>query len=249
MSGRQVDANLRRRSRLAALVTAVAAAVLALTVWQVGLLGRFAAAVAADDKEAGSNTKGSDTKGKDAKGKDAKAADKADSADDDAAKRYQVPVTKDPQELLQFIETLGRYRPVSAEDAQAHQTKAMRAARAAAEQILKLETDKTSDLYQTARQILTVTRIRMLEDSKPAEQKALIDEIVKAAAAPNASREDLSMAMMLTGQLDQLADTKLAADAYSAIGKAFKASDNEQVASLGAGWKAPRGASTWSASR
>ena len=119
----------------------------------------------------------------------------------------------------------------------------------AAEQILKLEKDKSSEAYQAASMILTAFRISTLDDAKPAEQKALVDEIVQRVSAKEPNREDYRLALMLTQQLDHLDNTKLAADAYSAIGKAFKASGEEQIAALGARLEGAAGGSTWSASR
>ncbi len=108
------------------------------------------------------------------------------------------------------------------------------AVKTAAEQILKLEKDKSSEAYQAASMILTAFRISTLDDAKPAEQKALVDEIVQRVSAKEPNREDYRLALMLTQQLDHLDNTKLAADAYSTIGKAFKASGEEQIAALGA---------------
>ena len=55
--------------------------------------------------------------------------------------------------------------------------------------------------------------------------------------------------MMVARKLDGLEDTKVAAEGYSAIGKAFKANKQQQVADAGAMFEGARGGSTWSANR
>ena len=221
MSGQQGSSNSRWTSKLAALLTALAAAI-AWIVWHDGgATSPWAGAAAAADKDAPA-------------AKDDAADDDDSEAPDDPVKRYQVPNTKDPQELLKFIGRLREFRPKNVEEAIAHQKQTPQAVKTAAEQILKLEKDKSSEAYQAASMILTAFRISTLDDAKPAEQKALVDEIVQRVSAKEPNREDYRLALMLTQQLDHLDNTKLAADAYSAIGKAFKASGEEQIAALGA---------------
>ncbi len=230
MFGRQTDSNPRGTLTLAALLMAVAASFLAVALWQADpIAGRLSAVAAAADEDPADTPKSKGPGKKDVKKNDAKNDDS-----DDTAKRYQVPDTKDPAELLKFIEGIREYKPESVEDSIAQQKQAPQAIKAAAELILKLEKDKSSDAYQTANLIMTAFRISTVEDAKPAEQRALIDDIVKRLSAENPSREDLGLALMLTRKLDGLEDTKLAADAYNRIGKAFQANKDPQVASLGA---------------
>ncbi len=152
---------------------------------------------------------------------------------DDNSKLYQVPDTKSSAELLKFIERIRDYKPESVEDAIAHQKQAPQAIKAAAELILKVEKDKSSDAYQTASLMLLAFRISTIDEAKPAEQKALIDDITKRLSGEDPSQEDYGLAMMLTRKLDGLDDTKLAADAYNSIGKAFKANKDPRIVSLG----------------
>jgi thiol-disulfide isomerase/thioredoxin len=213
MFGRQFDTNPRR-------VLALFAGLLAVAVWQADpCAGRWSfAAMAADDDAADAP-------------KDKAAKD--DAAEDDA-KLYQLPDTKNSAELLKFIEKIREYKPESVEDAMAHQKQAPGAIKAAAELILKVEKDKSSDAYQTASLMLLAIRISTIDDAKPAEQRALIDDITKRLSGDDPSREDFGLALMLTRKLDGLEDTKLAADAYNSIGKAFKANKDPQISSLGA---------------
>ena len=214
MLGRQID-NYPRRT------AALAAALLALAVWQAAACtGRWqAAACAADDTADAPKSK--------AKG------DK-DDAPAPASKRYQVPDTKSTAQLLKFIYQLRDYEPEDAEDAIAYQKQAPQAIKAAAELILKIEKDKSSDAYQTASMLLLANRISTIDEAKPAEQRALIAEITKRISGPDPSQEDYGLALMLARNLSTLEDTKLAADTYNSIGKVLKASKDEQLASLGA---------------
>jgi thiol-disulfide isomerase/thioredoxin len=215
MFGRPIDTHWRR-------MLALVAGLLALAVWQADpAVGQWsAAAFAAPDDDKADDPK--------PKGKE----DKDDAADANS-KFYQVPDTKDPAELIKFIDTIREYKPESVEDAMVHQKQAPQAIKSAAALILKYEKDKSSDAYKVASLMFLAASISTIDDAKPAEQRSLIDDITKRLSSDKPSPEDFRLALMLTRKLDELEDTKLAADAYNAIGKAFKASKDEQIAALG----------------
>ncbi len=135
---------------------------------------------------------------------------------------------------MKFIDKIRDYKPETIEDAVEHQKQAPKAVKAAAERILKVEKDKSSDAYKTASRMLLAFQVSTIDEAKPAEQRALIEGIVKRVSVPEPADEDLGLALMVARKLDSLEDTKLAADGYAAIGKAFKASKDKRVADLGA---------------
>ena len=153
MHGRQVELYSRFSMALAATFVAV-------LVWQADpVAGRLAAvALSADPNKKPAA--------------DDKDGDNPDAEAEDAAKLYTVPDSNKSADLLKFIEAIRKYRPETVEAAVEHQKRAPAAVKAAAERILKVEKDKTSDAYRTASLMLLALQVSSLEDAKPAEQHA-----------------------------------------------------------------------------
>ena len=82
-------------------------------------------------------------------------------------------------ELVKFIEDLKAFEPNNTAEFFEFREKAPGAIRAAAEKILKLETDKTSKAYQTAYELMLVFRFQDLDKLEAAQKRELVEELKK----------------------------------------------------------------------
>ncbi len=166
------------------------------------------------------------------------AAKKADSKDDAAAKedaaedRYAVP-DGDAEELMKFIDGIRMYRPKDLKDAREHQAKALKAMQAAAAKILEVETDKTSEAYKKASQILLVVRVQALRDASDKEQRETIEQIKNHLAdSKSLGSQEVGLAQQAATALEFSGKSEAAAEAYKSFSEVIAKSDDEKIAKL-----------------
>jgi thiol-disulfide isomerase/thioredoxin len=104
--------------------------------------------------------------------------------------------------------------------------------RAAAEKILKLETDKTSPAYQTAYELVLVFRFQEIEKLNAEQKSGLVDELKKHLAGKDLGDTDVRLAMSAAQMLEYSAEEKLAAELYGMLGKLVADSKKERYAEL-----------------
>jgi thiol-disulfide isomerase/thioredoxin len=169
---------------------------------------------------------------------DAKAADdkpaQADAAEDAEAMaaRYRVPDTDNVDELMAFIEKIRRYEPRDTQSYVFHRKQLPRAVREAAQKVMSLEKDKTSENYVTASTLVLAAELSMLDDLTPAEQKTLVDTVKQRLAVTHPPQQDYYLALQLASRLEMTPNTALAADAYSSFAKSFADSGDQEIAGL-----------------
>jgi thiol-disulfide isomerase/thioredoxin len=148
--------------------------------------------------------------------------------------RYALP-DGGVEALLKFIDDVRTFEPNTTEEYFAHRQKAPAAIRAAAEKILSLEKDKTSDTYRKATALLLQARLQTLAEESPEQQKQFVEAVkVLVNAAGELGRNELGLAFTTAQQLERAGNTELAAEAYTTFGNLFAKNKNEQLAGYGA---------------
>ena len=157
-------------------------------------------------------------------------------AEGDVAKpadRYAVP-QDDVAALVQFLTGLESYEPTKTEEILAYRQHARKAFETAAERIIKLEKDKSSDAYRKASGIQLQLRLSDVQrqgvETHDAFYKELLAHLKTAKAA---SKQDLAIAYTFGQLVEQGGNVALAKVAYGEFGKIFSASKDEELAGFG----------------
>jgi thiol-disulfide isomerase/thioredoxin len=164
------------------------------------------------------------------------AQDKSDeskpSAKEKEKDRYAVP-EGDVKQLVKFIQELREFQPNTAAEALEYRQKAPAAVRTAAERIVKLEKDKSSEAYQTAYQLLLAFKLQELDGMKPEERKEFVGEVLAFMQGEDGLTDTgASLGMSAAQNLDYAGSPKLAAKVYGVLGKLAEASKNPKYARL-----------------
>jgi thiol-disulfide isomerase/thioredoxin len=168
------------------------------------------------------------------------ASDKSDPAKEDDAdalsneKLYQLPKTDDVDELMAYIKRLRTFRPKSREELMLHRKSVGPAIKAAAERIVKVEKDTTSEAYRTASSLLLAVRVAAIPESTPAERQAIIADVAVRLSARPPVRDDVAVAMLLAHNLEQMDLDRLAAEANRNFAKALGGAQDEEIAAVAA---------------
>jgi thiol-disulfide isomerase/thioredoxin len=141
--------------------------------------------------------------------------------------RYLVPDT-DVEGLLEHIETLRKFTPDSAEQALLHRRKAGPAILAAAEKILRLESDRESEAYRTAKLIKLGSRTAELSSATKSERRDFLNEVKEFISSGKPTTQQLQLALQTARTLERV-DSALAAEAYRTFGELFSESSDKQI--------------------
>jgi thiol-disulfide isomerase/thioredoxin len=156
---------------------------------------------------------------------------KSDEASDD---RFAVPKTNDVAELAAFIERIMKTRVSSRAEAVELQAKGLPAVQEAARKILELEKDRDSKSYRLAKRIVLGTESQQVASAgDPAQQKAVLEELVAFLSRGELAAEDLELASSYAMSLEYGGDKTVAADAYAKFGELFERSRDEKLARYG----------------
>ena len=151
------------------------------------------------------------------------------------SERYVVP-DGDGTELVEFIQRLSQYQPVTTEEDLVHRSNLQPALKQAAERIIVLENDQTSTAYEVAKFILLVGRVRSLAQAVRKEQedtladvKTYVVESIRKGEGNAAAQlaETAGKTCQATGQYD------LAAKTYATLGELLEKSGDGGVAKEG----------------
>ena len=146
--------------------------------------------------------------------------------------RYTVPEDGVDQ-ILAFIQDLRKFRLRSAPEYQEHRAKSSTALKLAAERILQLEQDKSSEAVTTATLVLLEGRVREIATAEREEQKEIISTISDALtkkARTGLESIDLRLAMNAAQSLERSNQTELAANAYEQFAAVARASGGKDLA-------------------
>jgi hypothetical protein len=136
-------------------------------------------------------------------------------------------------ELIALIQKVSQVQPGTPQDDIRHRLFARPAIRQAAERILELEQDSSSEAYQAARFLVMVERIRSIAQGHPDPQQTMTDayayigELVKAGQ----HRVAADLALLLGRTLVQAGEWQSAVDAYKNLSPLF--ADNKSPAIAG----------------
>lgn len=167
------------------------------------------------------------------KAADKKAAAKADAAP--AADRYKLPEGDDVAALSKFIVDLRTFRPSTPEEMAEYEKKFIDSLKQAAEKIVTLEKDKSSDAYASAKSLLLEIRLEQVQGADAAEQKKFLAEVKEFFAQKKTmDQSDFGLAFTIAAILENAGNKELALDAYNTFGKRFSESKEAEVAALGA---------------
>ena len=148
--------------------------------------------------------------------------------------RYAVPEGDDVPKLLAFIKELQQFRPKDAAEYRKHRSEGMAAIAEAAERVMKLEGDKTSEAYITAGLALLQKDLSSgrPEDPEATYQKA--KELLAAQQKHGLEKSHASLALGVARALEYGEKPELAAHAYSEFAKLLAKSEDEELAKLAA---------------
>jgi hypothetical protein len=162
-------------------------------------------------------------------------AKQADAAEKEAPppKRFVVP-EGGVKELAAFLEGLRNFQPEDLIEFQDFRKYGPPAMKAAAEKILALEQDKTSQAYQTAYELVLLFRFQDLEKSNAQQKQTLVADLNEhvQGKGKDLGRTDLQLAMSAAQMLEYSGENKLGAEVYTALGKAVGELNDERYADL-----------------
>ena len=155
---------------------------------------------------------------------------RADEPSDASPDRYALPAEDaDVEELLDFVQELKAYRPRTLPERLTHRLKAAEALTAAANRIMKLEQDESSEAYATATQILLEQQVQKL--SRPdSDRKKVLDQLQKYLTKKAESKltpDDLSLAMTAARNLEYASQPELAAETYQMLASLLRKQEDE----------------------
>jgi thiol-disulfide isomerase/thioredoxin len=137
------------------------------------------------------------------------------------------------EELLKFIQDLQAFRPRSAREYQEHRTKSGPALKTAADRILSLEPDESSEAYRVAVLVQLQNRVQNMGPASLDEKKKIVGDLTDALkdnAKTGLGSSEVRLAMSAARSLEYGGETELAADAYEAFGEAVGDSEDESIA-------------------
>ena len=149
------------------------------------------------------------------------------------AARYRVPETDNVNDLMAFIIYLRSFEAHDTQTYLIHRKQMPIAVKAAAEKILKLEKDTSSNAYHQASMLVLVCQVQMITDLTPAEQQTLFAQISKRLDVAHPPTGDLYLAMQMATRLEATPNTALTAEAYSSFSKIFLKSEDPEIADMG----------------
>lgn len=156
-----------------------------------------------------------------------------DEAKDKVKNRYDVP-DGSVTELVKFLDNLMAYRPKTTDEILVYRQKAQKALTAAADKILELEKDKSSDAHRKAGSVKLQLDLPKLQRGQPADQKDFYKRLqAHITTAKTLGQNDLALAFTASQLLEQSGNTELAQEAYENFGKMFSTNDDETFADLG----------------
>jgi len=144
---------------------------------------------------------------------------------------YQVP-DGSVDELLAFIEKVRTFQPTNVLEVFAHRKKAGQAISDAADKILELEKDKTSEAYKTAYRLKLQVEVGSLATASPEEQVRVFQKVTKQIEDEGVTEQTLALAYQTASGLEHGGNDQLAAKAYETYADKFTKVDNEQIASI-----------------
>jgi thiol-disulfide isomerase/thioredoxin len=130
------------------------------------------------------------------------------------ADRYTVPKTNDPQKLLAFIEELSNFRPNTPLESLEHRKQAPKAMFLAADRILEVAKDQSSDAYRIAVAITVSRKVSGLYVKSPAEQAEQYAQWKKLFDKATWGEYDISTAKAIAEAFEEAGNYSLAAQAY-----------------------------------
>ena len=157
-------------------------------------------------------------------------------AEDDVAKpvdRYSVP-EGDAAAIVEFIKGLEAYRPATTDEILAYRQHARKALQTAADRIIKLEQDQSSDAYRKARAIQLQLGLSEVQRGTAESQRSFYQGVLAHLnSAKSASQQDLALAYTFGQVVEQVGNVELAKQAYGEFGKIFSASEDGELALYG----------------
>jgi len=152
---------------------------------------------------------------------------------DEARDRYAVP-EGDVATLVKYIEDLQSFQPTTTAEILAYRQKAIGAFKTAADRILQLEKDKTSEAYRLAGAIKFQLRLNEVAGADEKAQQTFYKELSQYVdEAKTTTQLDVALANTFCQILDQAKNVKLATEAYAKFGKQFAKLDDEELAAFG----------------
>ncbi|MEQ8785396.1 MAG: TlpA disulfide reductase family protein [Pirellulaceae bacterium] len=149
-----------------------------------------------------------------------------------AEDRFAVP-EGDVEALVKFIQEMREFLPNNAAEALEFRQKGPAAIRTAAERIVKLEKDKSSEAYQTANQLLLAFKLQDLDAMKPEQRQEFVDEVLAFVQGQDGLTDTGASLAISAAQNLEYADSKeLAAKVYGVLGKLASASKDPRYARL-----------------
>jgi thiol-disulfide isomerase/thioredoxin len=156
--------------------------------------------------------------------------------DDEADDQFTLPETEDVDQLLSFIQRVQQYlqqnQPRSQAEAASFQQK-LELMKTAAERIVQLEQDKSSEAYQSAQGLLLQMRLAEVLRAPEAEQRAFIDEVATRLQGQPDSQTYLGLAVTLARFLERIGKEDMAAEANKRFGEILAKQEDPQLSNIG----------------
>ena len=149
-----------------------------------------------------------------------------------AQTQFAVPETSDPAVLAKFLAETLDYQGKTPEELAAYQEQAPLAMAVAAQKILELETDESSDNFLLAKKYLMAVDVMSIQDATVDEKKQLMQLITESLAHPKMDADDVDIAVAFAEGLEFSGDFTNARAAYATFSKALQKHKDPLVAEL-----------------
>ncbi len=146
---------------------------------------------------------------------------------------YQVPKTESVKELSEFLSKLLSVMPATKEEAEAYQQFAPEAMTEAAQRILQLESDSSSESFLFAQKYLLAVDVMAIDQANAEERNQLKEIILGNLRSPKMDADDLDIAVAFAEGLEMTGDRQAAGAAYGDFAAILKNNKDPLIAELG----------------
>ncbi len=147
--------------------------------------------------------------------------------------RFQVPESENADELADFLAKMLDFDPDSEQEMAQYQQYAPDSMTTAAERILDLEMDASSDNYKFAQKYLLAVDVMAIDQANEQEKQELLQVILRNLNGSQLDADDLDIAVAFAEGLEAVGDTRSAVEANRQFAAVLTRSEDDLIAELG----------------
>lgn len=135
---------------------------------------------------------------------------------------FTLPRTTDPEELVGFINSVLDFVPQTKQEQVAYSSKAPEAIKLAAETILEIEPDPTSEFHQFAANYRLAMRVMTVDEEDRVGQEEIVVAVARRLAAKELDSDAVELAVAVADGLADIGERELSIRAFTAYAKLLR---------------------------